>query len=223
MALAALASEYFGNDRVIGFIVDHRLQDFGFSENTTLVQENLEKLGIRSNILRLSWNDQNSDPINLLPGKLMMLSREKRYRVLFEACKKEDSPLLLTGHNLEDDIVTMFYRASRLSGLDGLAGMKLASVFPFSAPESDSAFILRLFLSIPKKRLISTCLDRSVSWIHDHSNDDMSFRRNECLQSLIQLQKDNDSITTDSLSKLINSFKEHRSYIHKKGIRSFNV
>lgn len=217
MALAALASEYLGNDRVVGLIVDHQLKNYGVSEEPVLVQENLKKLGIRSDIIKLSWDDEVSPHMSLIPGKIMVKSRENRYRALYEACKASNISLLMTGHNLEDDIVTMFFRFSRMSGIDGLAGMKQATIFPFAAPDSDSKFILRPLLTVPKSQLITTCLERNISWTRDGSNDDLSFRRNECLQALIQLQSENESISTEALAKMLGSFKNHRVYIHDKG------
>lgn len=218
MALAALASEHLGRDRVLGLIVDHQLQKFGINEEPNKVQENLDKLGIQSNILKLSWDDQFSGHNSLIPGKLMIKSREMRYKILFNVCKNSGIPLLLTGHNLEDDIVTMFYRISRMSGLDGMAGMKKASTFPFAAPDSDSTFILRPLLTVPKSRLINTCLNRGMNWTYDKSNDDLSFRRNECLQALVDLQQDNPKISIEALERMLNSFKGHREYIHQNGI-----
>ena len=219
MALAALAVEHLGTDRITGLIVDHQLREFGVTENPEQVQENVGKLGIKSHILKLSWINRASFSPPMIPGRLMIQSREKRYRALFDECKRNNIPLLLTGHNLEDDIVTMLYRISRMSGLDGLAGMKNASTFPFPAPGSDSFFILRPFLSTPKNQLINTCLERGIKWTHDQSNDNLSFRRNECLQALLELQVENPSITTESLVKLLDSFKGHRAYIHQKGTK----
>lgn len=220
MALAALAVDHFGADRLIGLIVDHNLESHGVSEDPLQVQQNLHKLGIRSEILPLSWEPNE---LSSMSSKLMQFSRENRYKSLFEACRRHGTQILLTGHNLDDDIVTMFYRMSRMSGLDGIAGMKSATTFPFSAPESDSYFILRPLLSVPKSRIINTCVDRTVPWIHDKSNDDSNYRRNETLQALISLQAENPLITTESLSKMLKSFKSHRSFIHQKGNDFFSL
>lgn len=217
MALASLASEFLGPQNVVGMIVDHQLQNYGVSEDPNKVQDNLVKVGIRSRILKLSWSDQASGNISLIPGKIMQQSRDNRYRALFDACENEGASFLLTGHNLEDDIITMFHRISRMSGIDGLAGMKLATTFPFASYGSDSKYILRPLLTVPKRQLVNTCVDRGVSWTHDQSNDDLSFRRNECLSALIQLQSENPSIETELLAKFLGSFKKHRSYIHEKG------
>lgn len=217
MALAALAAESLGCNRVTALIVDHHLQNIGISENPLQVQKNLEVIGIESKILNLNFKDLISGQISMPPGKIMMQSREKRYRAMFDACKKEGIHMLLTGHNLEDDIITMFYRISRMSGVDGLAGMKQVTTFPFAVPESDSYFIMRPLLTVPKIRLINTCIDRKISWTSDKSNDDTSFRRNECLRSLIELQNDNPMISTEALINTLQTFKEHRCYIHQKG------
>jgi tRNA(Ile)-lysidine synthetase-like protein len=217
MALASLASEYLGANNVFGLIVDHQLNHYGVSEEPLEVQNNLAKMGIRSNILKLSWSNHLSGPVSLIPGKIMQESRDQRYRALFDACESENLSLLLTGHNLEDDIVTMFHRISRMSGIDGLAGMKLATTFPFTTNNSNCRYILRPFLTVPKKQLINTCISRGLSWNRDKSNDDLSFRRNECLHALIQLQSENSAIETKLLVQFLESFKKHRVYIHRKG------
>lgn len=216
MALAALASELFGKDRLTGLIVDHQLQDFGVTENTALVQERLHKLGIPSSVIKLQY-DTTINAKDAVSGKLMSITRDMRYRALLDECKRYNSQLLLTGHNLEDDIVTMFYRISRMSGLDGLGGMKKVSIFPFASESAESCFIMRPFLEIPKARLINTCIDRGVSWTQDESNNDLSFKRNECLQALIDLQKEKENVNLDSLKLMLDSFKKHRVFIHEKG------
>lgn len=214
MALAVLAKEALGADRVHALIVDHRMQKEGVSEDPERVISLLKERGFKScSVLPIEW------PANQTPSeaKLMMQAREERYRVLLEACQKNSLQLLLTGHNLEDDLVTMFYRIAHLSGLDGIAGMKSATNFPFPAPNSASCFILRPFLSVPKARLVETCRQSGVQWHADTSNDNLNFRRNECLQALIDLQKDNESLTTDALSGMLQFFKRQRQHLHEKG------
>lgn len=219
MALAALASEYFGKERLTGLIVDHQLQDFGVTENSSLVQEKLDRMGIGSSVIKLKYDSVIGDAFT---GKLMSVTRDMRYRALLNECKRFDTRLLLTGHNLDDDIVTMFYRISRMSGLDGLGGMKKVSVFPCASKDSDSYFILRPLLETPKARLINTCIQRGISWIQDESNNDLSFKRNECLQSLIDLQSENENIKLDSLKLMLDSFKKHRIFIHDKSKLNLN-
>lgn len=184
-------------------------------------------LGVKSDVLTLSWkrtaeepsgDGETSNQRQMLKGHMMLLAREERYKAFMEACRRHNAPLLLTGHNLEDDIVTMLYRISRLSGLDGLAGMKLTSTFPFPAPQSDAFFIVRPLLTTPKARLMQTCQDRGIAWLHDTSNDDLNFRRNELLESLVKMQEENPAVSTEALVRSLNSFKKHRRHVHQEGM-----
>ena len=215
MALAALASKAFGKERVHAFIVDHQLESAGVTESPGKVCDTLRELGIASSVLKLEWPVQ-------LPNetRLMIESREKRYRALLDACNEEGISVLLTGHNLEDDLVTMFYRISHQSGLDGIAGMKAATNFPFPAPNAANCFILRPLLEIPKARLVETCRSLNVPWTHDQSNDNLNFRRNETLEALIKLQSENEAISTEALSEMLGFFKRQRKFLFDKGKRS---
>ena len=221
MALAALAAEAIGRDRLIALVVDHQLNEFGVSEDSSKTQSALNAIGIASEILTLNWH-KTPRFLDNVKGRLVMEARDHRYRALFDACKRHNSSFLLTGHNLEDDIVTMFYRMSRLSGLDGIAGMKSVSTFPFAADGTDSCFLVRPLLPVPKSRLLQTCQDRHVSWIHDLSNDDLNYRRNETLQSLSQLQSENPKITTEALQRMLSNFKKHRSFVHQSVAQAFS-
>ncbi len=219
MALAALASKAFGRDRLHAFIVDHQLQAAGVTESPQAVKEALKALDIASSVLQIEWPQQQ------LPSetRLMMESREKRYRALLAACSEQNISVLLTGHNLEDDLVTMFYRISHQSGLDGIAGMKVATTFPYPASNAANCFILRPLLAIPKARLVETCKDLNVSWTHDRSNDNLNFRRNETLQTLIDLQQENEAVSTKALTNMLQFFKKQRSMLFEKGKRRDKV
>lgn len=212
MALAVLAKEALGADRVHALVVDHGMQKKGVSEDPQVVVSLLKEQGLEScSVLPIRWSQPPTE------AKLMMQAREERYRVLLEACQRESLSLLLTGHNLEDDLVTMFYRIAHLSGLDGIAGMKAATNFPFPAPNSASCFILRPLLSVPKARLVETCRVAGVRWQTDASNDNLNFRRNECLRALIELQRDNEALSTDALSQMLSFFKRQRQHLQEKG------
>jgi tRNA(Ile)-lysidine synthase len=51
-------------------------------------------------------------------------ARNARYEALISYCKKYKVNVLLTAHNLEDQVETFFIRLSRGSGLKGLSSMK---------------------------------------------------------------------------------------------------
>lgn len=215
MALAGLALKAFGRERIYAFIVDHQMQSLGVTESPETVQSALRTLGIESSVLRINWPHQQ------LPteSRLMMEARERRYRALLNACNDKHISVLLTGHNLEDDLVTMFYRISHQSGLDGIAGMKAAANFPFHDINSGNCFVLRPLLDVPKARLVETCKSLNIPWTHDKSNDNLNFRRNETLAALISLQEGNPAITTASLQEMLQFFKKQRQLLFEKGTR----
>src|SRR5690606_33233017 len=131
----------------------------------------------------LEW-DKND--IEMPRGKVLEKCREKRYEVLLKLCEENGIDLLLTGHNLDDDISTMFYRSAHQSGLDGYASMKSTSGFPVS--HSSTKFLGHPLLQIPKARLIETCKAAGLVWNEDPSNQDLERRRNGALAALHDLQ-----------------------------------
>ena len=54
-------------------------------------------------------------------------ARKIRYDLLVKFCKKKKIKIILTAHNLEDQVETFFIRLSRGSGLTGLSAMKSSS------------------------------------------------------------------------------------------------
>ena len=51
-------------------------------------------------------------------------ARNTRYEILKNYCKKKNIKVMLTAHNLEDQVETFLIRLSRGSGLKGLSAMK---------------------------------------------------------------------------------------------------
>ena len=51
-------------------------------------------------------------------------ARNIRYELLVNFCLKKNIKIILTAHNLEDQVETFFIRLSRGSGLSGLSAMK---------------------------------------------------------------------------------------------------
>ena len=111
-------------------------------------------------VLKLKWQEGDHSKA----GKLMLKARDLRYKVILEAAAKDEIPLVLTGHNLDDDIITAVYRMARMSGVDGIAGMREFSFFPVLSPNAPKVLLGRPLLSIPK---VQNYLMKSLAyWIH---------------------------------------------------------
>ena len=220
LALAYLASQAIPLNRLMAFMVDHGLEQRGVTENPSDVSLTLQNLGLKHEILSIDWSCTFWD--SLTKGKLLEKTRQLRFEALFKACRRHDIPLLLTGHNLDDDIVTMFYRMAHLSGIDGLGSMKAAAVFPVANAAASKFFVGHPLLDIPKARLSKTCEHAQLEPVLDRSNLDLDFRRNSIQDCIVKIQESNPKITTESLERVLKNFKRVREDVHEELVKVFD-
>ena len=163
LALALLASEWAleRGGRVLALIVDHGLRVASAGEATT-TRELLAQHGIAAEIL--SWS--GAKPLR----GIQAAARAARYRLLFDACRRERIVHLLVAHHAADQGETIAMRAARDSGADGLAGMA-------ALVEHGDVRLLRPLLGVSRARLTATLEARGVAWIDDPSNVDPRFER----------------------------------------------
>lgn len=157
----------------------------------------------------------------LSKGQMQEVLRERRYRMLLEACVAAGARILLTGHNLEDDIVTMFYRMSHGSGVEGMGGMRLAGTFPVEHACAGSFFVGHPLAGIAKARLVETCralgagAGAGAGWNVDKSNGDLDYRRNAVLAGLARLEGSG-HVTVAALREALGLFKDFRRDMHRE-------
>jgi len=241
MALCKLARQALPNHQIKAFIVDHNLAHMNVSENPLQVKDSLSNLGmtfhanplyyfilfyclfsdIQHEVLKLDWSEFIIDEIG--KGKLQEWSRELRYEALFNACFKNRIPLLLTAHNLDDDVATMFYRMGHLSGLDGIAGMKQLCPFPVKSSYASQYFIGRPLLSMSKDRLLATCHDWKLNYTLDKCNNDLDFGRNIIKKCLDDMAASDPELKIDgSLGEMLEFFKQIRRDLHNELVMTFD-
>jgi tRNA(Ile)-lysidine synthetase-like protein len=217
MALLALARKLYPREQLMAFSVRHNIP--GVTEDEAQIRSVLQDLNVDGEITLLKW--EASELLNLSKGQLQEKLREKRQRALLSACRKNGIKLLLTGHNLEDDIVTMWYRMSHGSGIDGLAGMKFLSTFPLTDKFAGGHFLGHPLLDIPKERLFKTCEEMGLKINHDKSNEDLDFNRNSLQSTLVELQARGHA-DLESLQEMIQFFKQVRSDMHEEIVPIFD-
>ncbi len=163
VALALLAHDWAQarGGEITGLIVDHGLRA-GSSQEAAATRELLGRHGITAEILR--WRGAKPS------SGLQEAAREARYRLLFDACRRNGLLHLLVAHHADDQAETVAMRAARQSGADGLAGMA-------ALVEQRHVRLLRPLLAIPRARLTATLEARAVPWIEDPSNADSRFER----------------------------------------------
>jgi tRNA(Ile)-lysidine synthase len=141
--------------------VDHGLRPESRSE-AEFVGGLARQLGFAHEIL--TWEGPK-------PGTgVQAAARESRYALMTAYCRAHGIACLATAHTENDQAETMLMRLRRGSGLDGLAAMPQVS-------ERDGVALVRPLLGISKARLLAHLRARSIPFIHDPSNDNLSFER----------------------------------------------
>ena len=147
--------------KVTALVVDHGLRD-GSAKDAGLARDHAIKAGVICHVL--NW-------IGPKPTSAIQESARKvRYQLLGEWCRRNRVLHLAFGHQLDDQLETIFMRASRGSGPDGLAGMT-------EQRETEWGRIIRPLLSVNRSKLHHFLRKREISWINDPSNDNTAFER----------------------------------------------
>ena len=102
--------------------------------------------------------------------------RYQRYREIFAAIK--DNEALVLAHHFDDQIETFFYRLFRGSSPIGLSSMREIS-------ERNDIIICRPLLSISKKTIEKYVEQEKIKFIHDLTNNDISFDRNYIRKKIV--------------------------------------
>ena len=148
-------------------------------------------------------------------------ARNVRYDILKSFCKKNNIKVILTAHNLEDQVETFLIRLSRGSGLKGLSAMK-------SKTKIDNQVILfRPLLDTQKRFLIKISKIIFGKYFKDPSNRNEKFLRTRVRnlkkpleKSGIKYEKIFKSIQNLSQSKM--TLDRYLSKIFKEFIKKSN-
>ncbi len=110
-------------------------------------------------------------------------ARAIRYEILKNFCKKNNIRILITAHNLEDQVETFFIRLSRGSGLTGLSSMRTLSKL------DQKVYLYRPFLETQKNSLIEISKKVFGKFIKDPSNLDPKYLRTKIRNLKTPLKK----------------------------------
>ncbi len=163
LALAALAKyySYIRNTKFHYVLVNHNIR-----KNSNREAEKVKKILKKINInLKIFKNKKK------ITQNIQAEARNTRYKILNNYCRNNKIKVLITAHNLEDQVETFFIRLSRGSGLRGLSAMKLLSKL------DGQASLFRPLLDIKKKFLIKITKNVFGNYIKDPSNKNIKFLR----------------------------------------------
>ncbi len=195
LALASLC-RFYSLEKKLKFhyvLVDHSIRK-NSSKEATKVKKLLKTHKINLTIL------VNKKKIN---NNIQGTARKIRYDMLSSFCIKKKVKLILTGHNLEDQVETFLIRLSRGSGLVGLSAMK-----PLLKLKKDIR-LYRPLLDTKKNDLIKISKNIFGNYIKDPSNNDNKFLRTKIRNLKKPLKKS--GIEYDQIIKSINNLASSRA------------
>ena len=194
LALAALAKAYSYEKKckIYYILIDHNIRKES-SVEAKGVKKLLNKQNISLNIIK------NHRPIN---KNIQSQAREIRYDLLSKFCKKKRINLILTGHNLEDQVETFFIRLSRGSGLHGLSSMKKINEI------NSKIFVARPLLNVKKNELINISKCIFSKYYKDPSNENNKYLRTRIRKLKKILEKS--GVNYDQIFKSIKNLASSR-------------
>ena len=163
LALVALTKAYKYQKRVKFYyvLIDHKIRKESTKE-ARKVKNLLKKKNIN---VRIFLNKKK------IIKNVQAEARNIRYKILLNYCKKNKIKVLLTGHNLEDQVETFLIRLSRGSGLKGLSAMRSISKI------DTNVSLYRPLLEIKKKILIKISKNVFGKYFKDPSNKNIKYLR----------------------------------------------
>ena len=163
LALVALAKAYTlcKKAKFYYLLVDHNIRK-NSSQEAKKVKNLLKKENIN---LKVLLNKKK------ITKNIQAEARNVRYDILKTFCKKNNIKVILTAHNLEDQVETFLIRLSRGSGLKGLSAMKSMSKI------NSQVILFRPLLDVQKQFLIRISKIIFGKYFKDPSNKNQKYLR----------------------------------------------
>ena len=159
-ALAVLAAEALGGERLVILTLDHGLRADA-KDDVAAVKALGARLGIQV-VAGIACTAPR--------GSLQAWARRERYAFFAEMAERHGLSAVALGHTLDDQAETFLLRLARGSGLRGLAAMRPDT-------EMEGIRLLRPLLGATRDSLRAALSCRGVSWREDVSNADARFDR----------------------------------------------
>ncbi len=155
-------------------------------------------------------------------SRIQEAAREARYKLLANYCDKNKIRHLFLAHHADDQAETILFRLAKGSGLDGLAGMGIAT------PYGGGLTLVRPCLGVTHDALISYCKQAKIEWVEDPSNHQDRFARVRLRQSADILAKEGLTssrlaITAQRLARARQALERYTEKEEKKNIVIINT
>ncbi len=194
LALVALTRAYMLQNKTKFYyaLIDHNLR-----KNSNQEAQKVKKLLKKKNInLKIFLNHKH------ISKNIQSEARDVRYEILSKYCKRNKTKIILTGHNLEDQVETFFIRLSRGSGLRGLSAMK-----PMRKIDNHVS-LFRPLLDVKKKYLVTISKKIFGTYFKDPSNKNIKYLRTKVRN--LQKPLENSGIKYEQIFKSIQNLSSSK-------------
>lgn len=167
------AIKKYGCDNIHAVIVDHDLREES-SEESLLCKSRAESLGVKAVVLK--WHH------NGISSGVQQKARKARYSLISEYCRNNGISEILTGHHYDDVLESVYMRKDKgyLPMSLGIRDKSYAPVWP----EMKDTWLIRPLLRWSKKEMVDYCLDNSLKWVEDPSNQSDKYERNRARKDI---------------------------------------
>jgi tRNA(Ile)-lysidine synthase len=136
-------------------------------------------------------------------------ARELRYRFLGEAAKAEGATAVALGHTVDDQAETVLLHIIRGSGLDGLAGMRPRSGWPFGKGPQ----LGRPLLGLRRAGTVAYCAELGLEPREDPTNELLVAARNRIRHRLLPELRALNPRIAEALARLADAAARDLDYI----------
>ena len=199
LALVALTKAYMFSKKTKFYyvLVDHNIRK-NSSQEAKKVKNLLKKKNLN---LKVIFNKKK------ISKNIQAEARNTRYDILKNFCRKKNIKVILTAHNLEDQVETFLIRLSRGSGLKGLSSMKALSKI------NNRVSLFRPLLDTQKKFLMKISKTIFGKYFEDPSNKNKKYLRTKVRN--LRKPLENSGIKYEKIFRSIQNLSHSKTTLEK--------
>jgi tRNA(Ile)-lysidine synthase len=180
--------------------VNHNLRGDESAEEEAFVTNYIGNLKLpfyKINIDKNKWE-------NLKRESVEMAARRYRYDFFNKTASEHNINFIITAHNLNDNIETLFLRLLRSGGVDSLSGIPVKN-----------RNIIRPFLNVSRKEIEEYIRTKALPYYEDSSNKKDIYKRNMIRNRVIPVLSDIQPGFEKNLERMIFFFREEKAFLHR--------
>ena len=158
--------------KIVALIVDHKLRPESTAEAVSVQNYMRYTIGIDVHII--AWQHNIAIKRKSRDGGIQAMARDARYNLLHTYCNDHGIKFLCTAHTKNDQAETVMMRLLRGSGIEGLSGIRMKSIW---GRHINNITILRPLLNQQRSKIEDFLRSFGIIWVNDPSNYKLQYDR----------------------------------------------